>query len=40
MDAVGKQVEWIQYYLESEGYTNYYFLDKGVVSAVEAGAVK
>jgi rhodanese-related sulfurtransferase len=40
MDAVGKQVEWIQYYLEAEGYKNYYFLDKGVVSAVEAGAVK
>jgi len=40
MDAVGKQVEWIQYYLESEGYTNYYFLDKGFLSAAEAGAVK
>mgnify|MGYP003502318962 FL=1 len=40
MDAVGKQVEWIQYYLEAGGYTNYYFLDKGVISAVEAGAVK
>ena len=40
MDAVGKQVEWIQYYLESGGYTNYYFLDKGVISAAEAGAVK
>lgn len=40
MDAVGKQVEWIQYYLEAGGYTNYYFLDKGVLSAVEAGAAK
>ena len=39
LDAVGKQVEWIQYYLEAGGYTNYYFLKKGVLSAVEAGAV-
>jgi rhodanese-related sulfurtransferase len=40
MDAVGKQVEWIQYYLESHGYKNYSFLDKGALSAVEAGAAK
>ena len=40
LDAVGKQVEWIQYYLEAGGYDNYYFLKKGVLSAVEAGAVK
>ncbi len=40
LDAVGKQVEWIQYYLEANGYTNYHFLKKGVLSAVEAGAVK
>lgn len=40
MDAVGKQVEWIQYYLEAKGYTNYYFLDNGVASAEKAGAVK
>ena len=40
LDAVGKQVEWIQYYLEAGGYSNYYFLKKGVLSAVEAGAVK
>jgi len=33
LDAVGKQVEWIQYYLEMYGYTNYYFLDKGVAGA-------
>lgn len=33
MDAVGKQVEWIQYYLEAEGYRNYYFLDKGAAGA-------
>lgn len=40
LDAVGKQVEWVQYYLEQYGYTDYQFLDKGVTSAVEAGAVK
>jgi rhodanese-related sulfurtransferase len=33
MDAVGKQVEWIQYYLEDAGYANYFFLDKGVAGA-------
>lgn len=30
LDAVGKQVEWVQYYLEKYGYTDYFFLDKGV----------
>jgi rhodanese-related sulfurtransferase len=30
LDAVGKQVEWIQYYLEMYGQEQYYFLDKGV----------
>lgn len=30
LDAVGKQVEWIQYYLEMYGYADYFFLDKGV----------
>lgn len=39
-DAVGKQVRWLQYYLENAGYQNYYFLDKGVLAAAEAGAVK
>lgn len=39
-DAVGKQVEWLQYYLENYGYKNYYFLENGVLSAEEAGAVK
>lgn len=39
LDAVGKQIEWIQYYLEKYGYTNYYFLEKGVLSAEEAGRV-
>lgn len=39
-DAVGKQVEWLQYYLENYGYKNYYFLENGVLSAKDAGAVK
>ena len=30
LDAVGKQVRWLQYYLEDYGYTNYSFLEKGV----------
>ncbi len=29
-DAVGKQVRWVQYYLDLYGYTNYYFLDGGI----------
>ena len=37
LDAVGKQIEWIQYYLAQHQYTNYYFLEKGVLSAEEAG---
>lgn len=32
-DAVGKQVEWLQYYLEKYGYSNYSFLKDGVLSA-------
>ncbi len=28
-DAVGKQVRWLQYYLESEGVTDYYFMKGG-----------
>lgn len=39
-DAVGKQVRWLQYYLEDAGYSNYYFLEKGVLTAADAGAVK
>lgn len=30
LDAVGKQVDWLQYHLEDNGYTNYNFLEKGV----------
>ena len=29
-DAVGKQVRWLQYYLEAYGYMDYNFLDGGV----------
>ncbi len=32
-DAVGKQVRWLQYYLEQHGYKNYYFLQKGATGA-------
>jgi rhodanese-related sulfurtransferase len=39
-DAVGKQVQWLQYYLEDNGYSDYFFLKEGVLTAVEAGAVK
>lgn len=31
-DAVGRQVEWLQYYLEDQGYKNYYFLKGGVLA--------
>jgi len=30
IDAVGKQVRWLQYYLKEFGYTNYAFLEGGV----------
>ena len=29
VDAVGRQVRWLQYYLEENGVKDYYFLDKG-----------
>jgi len=28
-DAVGKQVRWLQYFLEDQGVRSYYFMDKG-----------
>lgn len=31
-DAVGRQVRWLQYYLEAENYDNYVFLENGVNS--------
>jgi len=29
-DAAGKQVRWLQYYLENKGVRNYYFMDGGI----------
>jgi rhodanese-related sulfurtransferase len=29
-DAAGKQVRWLQYYLEHKGIKNYYFMDGGI----------
>jgi rhodanese-related sulfurtransferase len=37
VDNVGKQVRWLQYYLERSGMTNYYFLDGGAKRWVEEG---
>lgn len=34
-DAVGKQVQWLQYYLEDSGHRDYLFLDGGVLKAVK-----
>jgi len=34
-DAVGKQVRWLQFYLEKAGVTNYYFLENGVKGYLE-----
>jgi rhodanese-related sulfurtransferase len=39
-DAVGKQVQWLQYYLEEFGYRDYAFLAGGVLEAAEAGGVR
>ena len=39
-DAVGKQVRWLQYHLEANGYNNYSFMEKGVLGAANAGGVK
>lgn len=36
-DNVGKQVEWIQYYLEKSGVSDYYFLKGGVRQWVADG---
>ncbi|MDH5524630.1 MAG: rhodanese-like domain-containing protein [Desulfobulbaceae bacterium] len=39
VDAVGKQVRWLQYHLENEGIKNYYFLKGGMWSVYgEKGA--
>lgn len=37
LDNVGKQVDWIQYYLKKEGVTNYHFLKGGVRQWVKDG---
>ncbi|QJB56703.1 rhodanese-like domain-containing protein [Pseudodesulfovibrio sp. zrk46] len=34
-DAVGKQVRWLQYFLESYGYFDYAFLDGGILSIAD-----
>lgn len=40
-DAVGKQVRWLQYHLEKNGFENYYFLKKGAWSVFgQEGAIK
>ena len=35
-DAVGKQVEWFQYYLESKGLGDYYFMQGGAQAYFDA----
>jgi rhodanese-related sulfurtransferase len=34
-DQVGKQVEWLQYYLVEHGYKNYYFLSGGATAVLQ-----
>jgi len=34
-DQVGKQIKWLQYYLEKYGYTNYYFLEGGATKVLK-----
>jgi rhodanese-related sulfurtransferase len=36
-DAVGKQVRWLQYYLEKAGIKDYYFMEGGVERFLAAG---
>ncbi|WP_455222867.1 rhodanese-like domain-containing protein [Kaarinaea lacus] len=31
-DAAGKQVQWLQYYLEDKGLKSYYFMDGGIAA--------
>ncbi len=35
LDAVGKQVEWLQYHLKEHGYENFWFLKGGVKEAAK-----
>jgi rhodanese-related sulfurtransferase len=37
VDNVGKQVRWLQYYLEKKGFKNYYFLKGGVRQWMKEG---
>jgi len=34
-DQVGKQVQWLMYYLRENGYENYFFLDKGATEVLK-----
>jgi len=34
-DQVGKQVQWLMYYLRDNGYKNYFFLDKGATEVLK-----
>ena len=36
VDAVGRQVEWLQYYLKQNGYEKYYFLQGGAAGILAA----
>jgi rhodanese-related sulfurtransferase len=39
-DNVGKQVRWLQYYLEHYGYEQYFFLEKGAINPTIGNRVK
>ena len=38
IDAVGKQVQWLQYWLEEHGYTDYVFVEHGVEAAKQTAS--
>ena len=35
-DQVGKQVNWLMYYLVDNGYSNFYFLDGGATAVLKS----
>jgi rhodanese-related sulfurtransferase len=37
VDNVGKQVQWLQYYLKKAGFTNYFFAEGGVLKIKKEG---
>jgi len=37
VDNVGKQVQWLQYYLKQAGFTNYFFAEGGVLKLKKEG---